>query len=159
MSILRRIQRSIRRAADWSQANMRKLLKRSPADAMAQITGAADGLFYSSESDYPLQPFVWKTADTLSPVTVLKQAGLPPETPVAQVEVESFFAPMLRVREGASPEAQERARRFARLVALLRKSLSDLTVFKVGTVEKPVYIAGRLANGNVAGLRTTVVET
>jgi hypothetical protein len=78
---------------------------------------------------------------------------------VAQEDFDAFFAPMLRLHEGASPEAQNRAARFQKLVGLLRQYLSALTVYKLGTVEITAFVVGRLADGRYAGLRTTVVET
>ncbi len=126
---------------------------------MALITNAVDGLIFSSESDYPLKPFVWTDPAPLSPQGLCKLAGLPDDTPITQVDVDAFFAPMLRLHPGASPEAQARAARYKQLLALLHQHLGAMTVYKLGRVEMPVFIVGRLANGSLAGLRTTVVET
>jgi nuclease A inhibitor-like protein len=159
MSILSEMRSAAWRATDWSQTGMRALFKRTPADGMVLITKAVDGLLYSSESDYPLTPFTLKETGPVTPETLLKAANLPPETPVTKVDFDAFFAPMLRLREGASPEAQARVARYQKLVELLRKYLSDLAVYKLSKVEMPAYVVGRLANGSIAGLRTTVVET
>src|SRR5439155_12354505 len=117
-------------------------------------TKAVAGLHYSSESDYPLTPFTWKETGPVSPQMLVKAANLSPETPVTKVDFDAFFAPMLRLREGASPEAQTRVARYQKLVELLRKYLSDLAVYKLGRVEMPAFVVGRLANGSLAGLRT-----
>jgi hypothetical protein len=159
MSILTEMRSAAQRATDWSQTGMRKLLRRSPADPMTDITQAVDGLLYSSESDYPLTPFTWKETGPVTPEMLLKAANLPPGTAVTKVDFDAFFAPMLRLHDGASPEAQARVARYQKLVALLRKVLSDLAVYKLGSVEMPAFVVGRLANGSLAGLRTTVVET
>ena len=159
MSILTEVRSAAQRATDWFQTGMRALFKRTPADGMALISKAVDGLLYSSESDYPLAPFTWKETGPVSPQMLLKAANLPPETQVAKVDFDTFFAPMLRQREGASPEAQARVARYQKLVELLRKYLSDLAVYKLGKVEMPAFVVGRLANGSIAGLRTMVVET
>lgn len=126
---------------------------------MALISKAADGLLFSSESDYPLTPLAWTDPAPVSPQSLCKLAGLPDDTPVAQVEADAFFAPMLRLREGATPEAQARTARYRKLVDLLRQHLSGVAVYKLGRVEMPVFIVGRLPDGTLAGLRTTVVET
>ncbi len=138
---------------------MRKLFKRTPADPMNLISQASAGLLFSSESDYPLTPFTWSGQTPLSPDALVKFAGLPSSTAVAQEDFDAFFAPMLKLHEGASPEAQNRAARFQKLVGLLRQYLSDLTVYKLGAVEITSFVVGRLADGRYAGLRTTVVET
>jgi hypothetical protein len=66
---------------------------------------------------------------------------------------------VLNLASGDTPQARKRVTRFRKLVRLLRQNLSDLAVYKLGSVEMPTFIVGRLANGTIAGLRTTVVET
>ena len=138
---------------------MSTLSKRTPTGVMTLIAQAADRLLFSSESDYPLAPFTWTDPAPFTPDALRKVAGLPPAAPVTRVDFDAFFAPVLRLHEGASTEARTRAARFQKLVDLLRKNLSDLAVYKLGTIEMPTFIVGRLPNGSVAGLRTTVVET
>lgn len=140
-------------------SRLRGLFQRPPSDPLAQIAKAAEGLQFSSESDYPLTPFVWTEPAPLTPPGLCKLAGLPEDAPVAQLELDAFLAPMLRAREGAPPEAQARAARYRALSALLHQHLAAPTVYKLGRVEMPVFIVGRLPNGSMAGLRTTVVET
>ena len=128
-------------------------------DAMTRIAKAADGLLFSSESDYPLEPFVWTDAAPFSPDALYKLTTLPQSTPVAKEDFDDFFAPMLYLPPKATPEARQRVARFRTLVRSLRRNLSDLAVYKLGSVEMPAFVVGRLADGTVAGLRTTVVET
>ena len=128
-------------------------------DAMPRIAKATDGLLFSSEADYPLEPFVWTDTAPFSPDALYKLTTLPPSTPVTKEDIDDFFAPMLSPASGDTPAARKRRTRFRKLVRLLRQHFSDLAVYKLGTVEMPTFIVGRLANGTVAGLRTTVVET
>jgi hypothetical protein len=128
-------------------------------DAMTHLSKAADGLLFSSEADYPLEPFIWTDPEPFSPDALYKLAGLPKSTPIKKKDVSEFFAPMLHTYEGATADAHERVARFRTLVQLLHQYLSDVAVYKLGTVEMPTYIVGRLADGTVAGLRTTVVQT
>ena len=128
-------------------------------DAMTRISKAADGLLLSSEADYPLELFVWTDTAPFSPDALYKLTALPPSTPVTKEDINDFFAPMLNLASGDTPEARKRVTRFRKLVRLLRQNLSDLAVYKLGSVEMPTFIVGRLANGTIAGLRTTVVET
>lgn len=159
MSILNDMRSAARRASDWSQTSMRSLLKRPPGNAMALITQVVEGLLFSSEADYPLTPFSLSGPALVMSEALCKLAGVPPQTPVTKVEFDAFFAPMLRLHEGASPETRERVARYQKLVELLRKHLSDLAVYKLGAVEMQAFVVGRLRNGKLAGLRTTVVET
>jgi hypothetical protein len=128
-------------------------------DALTRIAKAAEGLKYSSEADYPLEPFSLADGAALSPQALLKLAGLPESAKVTQQDASAFFAPMLRVDDPENADARARAARFQKLARLLGRTLRDLTVYKLGTVEMPTFIVGRLADGKVAGLRTTVVET
>jgi nuclease A inhibitor-like protein len=128
-------------------------------DAMTRIAKAADGLLFSSEADYALEPFVWTDNAPFSPDALYKLTTLPAPTPVTKEDIDDFFAPMLAPASGGTPEARKRRTRARKLVRLLRQYLSDLAVYKLGTVEMPTFIVGRLPNGTVAGLRTTVVET
>jgi nuclease A inhibitor-like protein len=128
-------------------------------DAMTRVAKAADGLLFSSEADYPLEPFVWTDPASFSPDALYKLTSLPPTTPVTKEDIDDFFAPMLDPASGDTPTARKRRTRFRKLVRLLRQDFSDLAVYKLGTVEMPTFIVGRLADGTAAGLRTTVVET
>ncbi len=128
-------------------------------DAKTRLAKAADGLLFSSEADYPLEPFVWTDTAPFSPDILYKLTTLPPSTPVTKEDINDFFAPMLDPASGDTPEARKRMTRFRKLVRLLRQYLSDLAVYKLGSVEMPTFIVGRLANGTIGGLRTTVVET
>ena len=159
MTVLDDVRSAARRASLWAQTLMRKVLKRTPPDAMTLIAQAADGLLFSSEADYPLKPFTWTDPVPFSPDALPKLAGLPPSVPVAKEDFDAFFAPMLRLHEGASPQARIRVARYEKLVGLLRQYLSSLAVYKLGTVEMSAFVVGRLADGRFAGLRTTVVET
>src|SRR5205085_2195871 len=133
--------------------------KEGSVDALARIAKAAEGLLVSSESDYPLEPFVWKQEGPFTPDALYTLTALPATTPVTSQDVNNFFAPMLHLPDEPTPEARLRVRRFRNLVRVLRQTLHDVAVYKLGTVEIPTFIVGRLADGTVTGLRTTVVET
>lgn len=128
-------------------------------DVMARLAKATDGLLFSSEADYPLEPFTWTEPEPFSPDALYKLTSLPAATPVTQEQVGDFFAPMLRLDDEPSAAARQRVARFRTLVRLLRRYFRDLAVYKLGTVEMPTFIVGRLHDGTIAGLRTTVVET
>ena len=128
-------------------------------DAMTRIAKAAEGLLYSSEADYPLEPFEWTDPAPFSPDALYKLTSLPQSTSVTKQDIQEFFAPMLYLPSDATPEARARVKRFRTLVRQLRRYLSDPAVYKLGSVEMPTFIVGRLADGRFGGLRTTVVET
>ena len=50
--------------------------------------------------------------------------------------------------------------KFQKLADALKQHLSSIKVYKVGDeAEREVYIVGKTADGEFAGLKTTVVET
>lgn len=53
----------------------------------------------------------------------------------------------------------EDAARFKSLEAILCGNLSDLKVFRVGSVKVDIYIVGRTAEGLWLGVHTSSVET
>jgi hypothetical protein len=133
--------------------------KEDSVDALARIAKAAHGLLFSSEADYPLEPFVWKDGVPFTPAALYMLTALPASTLVTQVDFNEFFAPMLDLPDDPTPEARARVKKFRTLVRVLHQTSHDLTVYKLGTIEMPTFIVGRLANGTITGLRTTVVET
>ena len=61
-------------------------------------------------------------------------------------------------RSGTTPK-RETARRFQRLAQLLKETLEDVTVYKVGEVEIDAYVVGKTRSGALAGVKTKLVET
>ncbi len=133
--------------------------KEDSMDALARIAKAAKGLLFSSEADYPLEPFVWKDGTPFAPEVLYTLTDLPSSTSATPVDFDAFFAPMLELSDDPTPEARARVKQFRTLVRVLHQTLHDPAVYKLGTIEMPTFIVGRLANGTIAGLRTTVVET
>jgi hypothetical protein len=115
-------------------------MKKDPVlDALQK---ASKGLRYTSDTDAPLQPFVWKDASQFT------QAGK--GTTIEETTLDSFFH--------AVPS--EDKTKFQKLAQVLKQLLSEIKVYKLGEeAEKEVYIAGKTADGRWAGLKTTVVET
>lgn len=133
--------------------------KENPVDALARIAKAARGLLYSSEADYPLEPFTWSGDTPFAPDKLYTLTSLPASAPITPVDFNAFFAPMLDLPDDPTPEARARVKHFRTLVRVLRQTLHDPAVYKLGSIEMPTFVVGRLSNGTVAGLRTTVVET
>ena len=70
---------------------------------------------------------------------------------VEQVSADEFFAALAETDDAARFKALEQA---------LKKSLSDLRVYRVGGSAKvDIYVLGRAASGEWLGLHTTSVET
>ena len=122
--------------------------KDSTLDALKK---AAKGLQYTSETESPLEAFVWEdTSAKLTDARLLELAG---EEEGAAVEQESL-ADFLHA---VPPEDKEK---FDKLAKVLQEQLSGVQVYKVGDeAEKRAYVVGKTSDGKWAGLKTTVVET
>jgi hypothetical protein len=111
---------------------------------------ASKGLTFPSETDAPLEPFLWKGGGELTQERLRQLAGAEPGTPVEETTVESFFR--------AVPK--EDRPKFEKLLKVLHEQLSGVKVYQLGDdPEKPAYVVGKTADGQWAGVKTTVVET
>ena len=124
-------------------------------DAAATIQKAAAGLLYPSESDAPFDLVRWDaTKGDPSPATLAALAGgtgKKKARPVEQVAPDEFFAALAETDDAARFKALEQA---------LKKSLTDLRVFRVGgSAQVDIYVLGKAASGEWLGLHTTSVET
>jgi histidine triad (HIT) family protein len=118
--------------------------------ALDALKKASKGLVFPSETDAPLEPFAWKAAGELTSENLLKLAGADPSTPVETATLDSFFRVVPK---------EDRAS-FDKLAKVLQEQLSGVKVYKLGAdPEKQVYVVGKTADGQWAGLMTTVVET
>lgn len=133
----------------------------SPQPALRQaLERAADGLLYLSEGEAPFE-FVRLPAPTgpLTPESFRALVGAPASAPVSEITVERFFHPMTEGVDPADAAAQELVPRYRALEDVLRTSLPDLRVFRVGKIEIRCYLVGTAPDGALAGLATTAYET
>lgn len=158
-----------------------------------KLNEASEDLLYMSESDYPLEPFVWKReaqpsdkierADeeqqaesetskkkevTLSALSVaahptaddvLKNSEREAGTKIEEVTLEKFFHRATKIEDWYEDEEKASAQKFADLQTLLESNLSSIKVFRVGEIEIDVYVVGIDDDGNLAGIKTRVIET
>ena len=117
---------------------------------LAALQQAARGLVYTSETDAPLEAFVWEDGGKLTPKHLLELAGAAAGTGVEESSLDDFL-------HAVPPEDRPK---FDKLAAVIGEQLSGVKVFKVGDeAEKAAYIVGKTGEGRWAGLKTTVVET
>lgn len=111
---------------------------------------AAAGLTLPSESDEPIEPIAWGQAASLSPADALRLSGHKPGDTIETTDLDDIFRDAL---------AGDDAAKFRSLIKTLKGALSDLRVYRVGDIEKDVYIVGRTPDGTWAGLKSKVVES
>lgn len=123
---------------------------------------AAAGLLYTSEGDFPFndlsiagQALVWpQTADQF-----LLTVSAAPGTAIEEATLDKFFARQIEQADPQDARLQAMKPKFEALRELLRGSLRDVRVFRVGTVEVRCYIVGADASGKLSGLVTTSLES
>lgn len=128
-------------------------------EILDQLKQASSGLLYMSESDYPFEVFFWVAVAPMTPEKVLHQTGYPQDTPVEIVEFDRFFRRVTTPQDWHTPEEQETVAQYQALVDTLKANLSNLEVYRVGSIEIDVYIVGQTPTGYSAGLSTRAVET
>ena len=123
-----------------------------------ELREATRGLTYMSESDYPFEVFRWDAAEP-SHEYLRGLTGEAADAPVETRTAANFFRVAASEAEWKSAEELATARRFQSLLRLLEQNLTDLRVYRVGSINIPVYVAGRGQSGNWLGVSTRVVET
>jgi hypothetical protein len=119
-------------------------------DPVQALRDATRDLLYSSETDAPFSVFTWRGTSG-SAAEALQQYVEPGGPQAMEVPPDQFFEEL---------SESDDAERFTQMQQVLAQELHDLHVFRVGdgpTVE--IYLVGRTAAGEWAGLRTKSVET
>jgi hypothetical protein len=124
-----------------------------------EIRKASEGLWYISETDAEIQPFVGKKAENVTKEELLKQIGKESDTPVEEREFSELFERLTKIQDWFGEEEKIAADKFASLKELLEGNLRDLRVFKVGRIELDIYVVGINSEGILMGIKTKAVET
>ena len=123
-----------------------------------ELRGATRGLTFMSESDYTFEVFKWDAAEP-SHEFLRGLTGEAADAPIETRTAADFFRVAASEAEWKNAEQLASARQFQKLLRLLEEHLTDLRVYRVGSVNIPVYVAGRGESGNWLGVSTRVVET
>jgi hypothetical protein len=126
-----------------------------------ELREATDGLLMMSETDAPFEFYHAENmkGESLNEETVLRLAAMPADYPFEETDLGYFFRNMTQARPDAGNAGIEQARRFENLQKKLNELLQDVKVYRVGESQKLVLILGRTPDGEIAGLKTMVVET
>lgn len=124
-----------------------------------QLKQASKGLLFLSESEAPFEVIHWPAQGELTPAKLLQLTNHPPDAPVEMRTVDDFFAIATQEEDWHDEEERETVKRFQNLVSILKQNLSQLQVYRVGSIEIDVYIIGVTDGGGLLGLSTKLVET
>jgi hypothetical protein len=123
---------------------------------------ASSGLVYSSESDRPFEFFSVPFAGIGGPPATedfRALLGIDADTRIEVRSLADFFARHTDTSDPYDQRAQQIRPRYEALVALLRKRLRAVQVYRVGRIQVHCYVVGDDGRGNLAGLHTVAVET
>jgi nuclease A inhibitor-like protein len=131
----------------------------SSAELQKDLEKACEKLIYISETDSPVEPFLDSAIDEIIKDTVARALGRKPAEAVEEMELRAFFEKLTRTRDWHNDAQRRLMKRFADLEKLLVENLDDPKVFRFGTIRIDIFVVGRDADGNLAGVKTVAVET
>jgi Nuclease A inhibitor-like protein len=124
-------------------------------DLFKQVT---TDLIWPSESDYPFEIVTWERGVELTPSALFSHLT-PPDLAIEQIPLAELFAPVLTVEDWYEAEELAQVDRYTDLLHAIESNLTDVQVFRVGSIDIAIYIVGKTPDGDVLGLTTHVVET
>jgi hypothetical protein len=144
---------------NWVQGGPELRRDESAPAADPTLEQAIDSLLFPSETDAPIEVFAWPEAQPFSPDALRSRLGLEANARLTTMDIESFFAPAVRIEGWFTPERRAQAERFQQLLALLKQQLSAIHVYQFGQTEMPTVVLGHDEQGRLRGIKTVVVET
>lgn len=124
-----------------------------------QIEEIVKGLYYVSETDAEILPFVGVKSQTVSKEEILIQTKSESNAAIEERNFADFFARLTEIQDWFGDEEKQTAAKYTVLKNLLEKNLRELKVFKIGKIELDVYAVGLDAENILTGIRTKAVET
>lgn len=132
---------------------------KSDDELIAELKEATRGLLFMSESDYPFAVVKWNEIAEPSPEFLRGLTGEDAAAPVERVTMTDFFRAAASEPEWKGEAELVTARRFQALMKLLEENLSNVSAWRVGTINMPIYIVGSSGSGSCLGVSTRSVET
>jgi len=118
-----------------------------------------EGLYYISETDAEIFPFIGNKAEAVTFEEVLKQTESAADASVEERDFNEFFARLTEMQDWFGEEETAVADKFAELKKLLEENLKDIQVFKIGKIQLNIYVVGLDSESNLIGIKTKAVET
>ncbi len=129
------------------------------SDLTEKIKKITEGLYYISETDSEILPFVGEKVETITKEKILQANGSSAETAVEERGFSDFFDNLTKMQDWFGEEEKAAAEKFAELKELLENNLKCLNVYKIGKIQLDVYIVGLDCENKIAGIKTKAVET
>lgn len=126
-------------------------------DFKVQIEKAVKDVYYVSETDSEIFPFIGEKCESVSAEELLRQLGR--SDPVEERDFEDFFKRLTEMQDWFGDEEKMTAEKFFDLKALLVKNLKNIKVFKIGKIEVDIYIVGLDVKNILSGVWMKAIET
>ncbi|MBD2511656.1 nuclease A inhibitor family protein [Nostoc muscorum FACHB-395] len=126
-----------------------------------KLKQASDGLLMISESEYSFEAFLWsnQAQEPMTAQKLLQLTGDSLETSIEEVELDYIFRNCAEEKEWHDEIQKQNVPKFRSLVKTLKDNLTDIKVYRLGTINIDVYIVGKTLSRDFAGISTKVVET
>jgi hypothetical protein len=153
----------------------------TPINAIALLAGLTPSMVNMSESDSPvitvnagvapkgavtadwvaaqLQPVFARNKNAMAGGARSVDDGPLEQQPVSLGSPGQFLAQREQAHDPGNPQAEKYAAQWRALGAAVRANLSQLQLFRFGTVEATYVLVGRTSLGEIAGFMTGAVET
>lgn len=119
-----------------------------------EISKAAEGLLFISESEHPLESFMLSAREDIE--SQLRSLSEHKNGKIETQTLSYFFRNMTRDLQGEDPSVPQR---FRHLQQVLEKNLTGIQVYRIGEVQVDAFIIGRSSDGTYEGLKTLLIET
>ncbi len=129
---------------------------------LEKLKQASNNLLFPSESEYPFDVFLWTfTADKpeINPELIIKTLKKPSETSIEIIDIDPFFEVATTEQDWHGQEEKEIVKKYQNLVKVIKENLTEIKVARIGKIEIDIYILGKTASNDIAGLSTKVIET
>lgn len=132
----------------------------APAGLAAKGGAVAAKLLWPSETDREIALVSFGTAPKkITAADLLNRLGESSTVPVEERTLDDLFAGPTDTGGSTDPGDIARAKDFQTLKDALSSELTDIHVYKIGKLDLDLYVVGRTADGKLAGMVTSVVET
>ncbi|QIR36057.1 nuclease [Tolypothrix sp. PCC 7910] len=126
-----------------------------------KLKQVSNNLLMVSESEYPFEVFFWsgKSKESLTNQKLLQLTGHPQDTAIEIVDLDYFFRNFSQEQEWHDEIQKQNVQKFQSLIKTLKDNLTDIKLYRLGTVNIDVYIVGQTLSQELAGISTKLVET
>lgn len=130
---------------------------KKPDEVLAELEKLSQGLLLMSESDYPFEVAAIPAGTDVT--EALRHMASHDWENAETVSIDQLLGFQATRQTWHSAEDAITADRFAALKTFIEEHFHNLVVYKVGRVNRDVFVVGELADGSHAVLCSKVVET